>query len=1224
MGNGASSADVELHLRRWESAVNDINALCQSHRRQLGSSTDYPIGGGDGHGVSGAGGHYHHKNGNLCADDGELDIDRSLRGRRASSISFNNRGGANGEGGVSASSGAEFIIATGGAAEKERGGEARTPGKPIEFIAHASDNKRGGGGGGAGGFNGDISGVAADGSKTTARHANRQQLIDARRARTALFRSYVDVPFGLVVNKLACDHFATVAIALSTVLGGSAASTDRKLRVTVEDIFFAAHVPLHLVHKEGLCLTELYDIVREFVDVDNRFKRFQVEVLYLDIAPTIGQVEIGPNEVGDRQSKLQLPQFIKRVQHEIDEATNSVMILNYDPFILEQEMFVDDDEEEDEDSPFSAAAEGSATGAPISARSVAGLVSNTTNDPLMTSVMCNAASREGHPHSYSQDASNSCGTAAGGAGRKRQMRYRQNNKGAYAAAVEYRQAVSTMVTLCRGVTDEKLHGELEEVAINALYKAMTSHSTGERARGFLRISKVQEGSEVAGDVSASMAAREEAVMNNEDLELFFTPELASGKVLGSLAFGTHAHTISTTFSPHLVAVAWALHLINGASAETQNYGKGLPVGDIIHTMRLPSDVYINCDLSLDQVYLYAEAYLSKKGFSKNLTLSYHPVLTPIARENAAPTISVFDLESILIDIKNMNDNKDAPNCVMIIQYNAEVAHNVLGVTSTSQWCILAGYDSATQAVTLIDANMQTFSGKWTCTLDRLHVAITTYGYLLLTRAGAATAAGKAGGKSLESSRSSTPSAARSSERPTHQAVQSRVEMVNSAVLLDFKDTVHSFPFPPKPFALTLLALSLSQLGLEGATFDSVVSTLPFHPSSVLDGHFGLAALLICFRKYLSIIKKDQHFTFNETFFDPERRPNEKAFGDLLRSALAASKAPNGDKSLLILHYDHKLVKVLGSREPFGDYGILTDVGVDSVIVTDTNPNRFYRTWQVPLSMMYAAICHRSHVSRRSRGVIQVTHHAEPRPIVAPTVSRNLTLITAPLQNLFLVSPSPQIQALSIAFAQLGHFHSPEEIFYEAYLKTMEDQRRRGSQAFAWRDVDVSLAILNRKIDKKVMASVARKFIESRKVQNLTAEHLSDVEADMLPEMLCDACVDTADHLLLLNYDAAVVHGLDSMGSSVAIIKAFDANTCMVTLFDCEYCLFGLEWSVSLDRLAEAADLDNAGSSRYGFVKIKATAHTKRAGIGLGGAAASAGKAEGAASHAPREKHTTFV
>lgn len=44
---------------------------------------------------------------------------------------------------------------------------------------------------------------------------------------------------------------------------------------------------------------------------------------------------------------------------------------------------------------------------------------------------------------------------------------------------------------------------------------------------------------------------------------------------------------------------------------------------------------------------------------------------------------------------------------------------------------------------------------------------------------------------------------------------------------------------------------------------------------------------------------------------------------------------------------------------------------------------------------------------------------------------------------------------------------------------MDDQRRRGSQAYAWRDVDVSLSVINKKIDAAFIALVCSKFIDSR-------------------------------------------------------------------------------------------------------------------------------------------------
>lgn len=61
---------------------------------------------------------------------------------------------------------------------------------------------------------------------------------------------------------------------------------------------------------------------------------------------------------------------------------------------------------------------------------------------------------------------------------------------------------------------------------------------------------------------------------------------------------------------------------------------------------------------------------------------------------------------------------------------------------------------------------------------------------------------------------------------------------------------------------------------------------------------------------------------------------------------------------------------------------------------------------------------------------------------------------------------------------------------------MDDQRRRGSQAYAWRDVDVSLSVINKKIDAAFIALVCSKFLDSRNahksvVQKKTAERQTD-------------------------------------------------------------------------------------------------------------------------------------
>lgn len=1101
MGAGASSTEVDAHLKRWEHAISDLSALCAQNRRELGTG-----GGGEVNSPDVQSPKENDKAGE------EPEQERSLRRRASSLVSFNSR--------------------RAGPQSPDNGSVQVKPGG-LEFLAGVEVSKP---------------------EKVVEKKPNRQAVQELHKSRAAVFKSYVDQPLHLVVGKLACDHFATVAIALSSLLGGHSNAKDRRERVTVEDVFFAAHVPLHLLHAETMHLTELYDVVREFVDVDNRFKgSYQVEVVHFDVAPTVGQVESGANEVGDRQTKVQLPEFRKQVQGFLDEDANTAVVVNYDPFVLEQDTLQEEDEDEDPEDIGN------------------GMLSTTD---LMASVM----------H----------------IGKKRAPpRFTPNSGGTYGALSDCRNAVQFMVSLARGAATDRLHCEIEEVPLNSLFKAMARHSDGERAKGFLRITK-KATAEDSKSQEIPAAADEE---KPETLTTFFSPELCSGTVVGSLDNGTHASTITPALSPHLVAFAWALHFIHGSSENTHHYGRGLPVMDIIHTTQLPSDTYIECDLSIEAVYRYAKAYLTLRGLNTSLSLEMQKVATRISRDDAVPNISVFELESFLLNNKGVNTNPEAPNSVMMIQYNADVAHNVLGIATTSQWCILVGYDRDMQTATLIDANAKKFCATWTCPLDRLHKAVTNYGFLILSREEVAQVVRT----KLDSTRSSS------------NTKEKKVDIEYTP--FDSVEAFKTFPMPSTPFAVTVLAMSFVRVGIT-TSFDDIISTLPFQISAVLDPRLNVESCLILARHFLdrkSLTSKCSVKSIHFDKIDGIQTVPLAAFREIVKDAVA-----HKDVKTVAMQFHPNYLVINDSAKPFGGYGIITgfDAESDLVSVTDANPNRFFRTWHVTLQALHDSISILRHSGRRARGLIVFEKLDGEVESVPHGASRAFSLESVPLQNVFQTSPSAQVQSLSIAFAQLGHYYSPEELFYEAYLKTVNDQRRRGSQAYAWRDVEVSLAILNKKIDSRLMTLVARKFIESRKVANLTVEQLDEVEESDIPEILADCCDDAADHVILLNYDAKRVHKLTDMGSSVAIIKSFDPDTDTVQLMDCEFCLFGLYWSCDLKTLAHAADLENPGTSKFGFIKISNKKMEKRAGIGLSKSPNPSPLPTG--EEKPREKLTTFV
>lgn len=960
-------------------------------------------------------------------------------------------------------------------------------------------------------------------SNTGGSKHNRQQVLEIRKARNALFKSYETADFDNIDGALACSHFASVAIALSSLLGGHKDNADRKTRVTVEDIFFAAQVPLHMLHSGPPNLTVMNDIVREFIDVDNRFKgQYAIETLHFDIAPSIGQVELGNNEVGDRQSKMQLPEFRKGISHDVEEESEVVRIVNYDPFILEQAMLVDETDE--------------------------------GSDPTCKS-------------NFGVGMTNSFNIATGG------TKYKQVNDGAYAVVVDFRNAVQPMVTIAEGAVSDSLFGKLTEVPANALFKAMMSAEEAHRARGYIRIFRKRDNAP-----------------RSDEVPYFFTPELCSGKVLGTNVDGTHAQVISSIISPHITACAWAMHLICGVRPNTHGHGKGLPVTDIIHTLHFPSDIFLNCDMSLDQVYLYFQQYLREKLLDRNITLGLYPVLTKINREDAVPTISVFDLESILIDVKNGNEDPEAPQHVMIIQYNANVAHNVINIAHAAQWCVLVGYDDDSQVARLIDANPKKFSQSWTIPLDRLHKAMTGYGYIMVSRP-------KELSGSQQTSRSSTPSTTNlqfgvGALRHVASTVQRRLDLVREQQHnLHFDgsalpQSLKTFMFPSKPFTLTVLAMAMMKLG-HLQTFEDFIHKLPFDVNALILKNFGLECAKICLDLVIKSIGLDDQIAVSVRHFEKHSTGKLtvpiKQFTELLNKYVVGSV--NKENNVLIANFDGSQLNVFGQSNPFGNTGIIVDFDENESMVTvvDANVSVYHRTWTVPLESLHKAMQNLSS-GYRNNGLVVVSK-VEKLSLKIPEHYRIYDLSLLPVQNIFHVSPSPQVQGLSLAFAQLGHFYSPEEIFYEAYLKTMSDQRRRGSQAFAWRDVDVSLAIVNKKIDAKVMTLVSKKFLESRKVTGVTVELVDDIDVDHIDDLLLDATAPHADHILLLNYNTQAVHGLSNMGSSVALIQSYDPMSQTVGLFDSEYTLFGLRWTCNLSQLIEAGDLDNVGSSPYGFVRI---------------------------------------
>ncbi|EPY25613.1 hypothetical protein STCU_06630 [Strigomonas culicis] len=890
MGSGPSVA-VQEHFQRWEVALSQLEGIASANQKAL--EQDRLFGGAaEGRGVPAE----------------EAPAPNSMR-RPSSLISFTNNNANN--------AAAESVGASSSSIGQHRNRSRPTSPEARQLeVRQPFESTRG---------------STNAGSTAPPRHT-RQQVLETKKVRQDLFASYVPKNPEKLTDFMPCSHFGATAVALSYLLGGKKDASDRRQRVTVEDIFFAAQVPLHMLHTGPPHLPVMADIVKEFLDVDNRFKdEYILDEVHFDVSPTVGQVELGPNEVGDRQTRMQLPEFCRSITRDCEEESHVIRVVNYDPYVLEQEMRVDA-YEDDED----------------------------LSSALATSVL-------GNP-------------------RHQERVYSPHNDGAYAVIVDVRNAVQLMVTIAEGVVNDSLHVKLTEVSAASLFRAMMTAEEGHRARGFLRIAKKSSsGTGFMDDVSA-----------------FWTPELCSGKVLGTLRDGTHASAISHHISPHIVGVAWAMHLLAGTRENTHGYGNGLPVSDIIRTMHLPSEVFMNGILPLDQVYEYAKEYVHRR--SKPITISLYPVLTKISREDAVPTISVFDLESILLDVRNANDDNESPSHVMLIMYNACVAHNVLYIAEEPQWCVLAGYDQETQTALLIDAHPKTFSRTWTCSLERLHKAMTGTGYMIFSKLPA-----EGAGKSASTAEHCVGA-------PSNMApmVQSRLLLLQQqsrmGPLWETQTLVKTFTFPTLPVMPTIVAMVGSILLGKTITFDDVIHLLPYELSALIIRFFTLESMHVCLSKFLFYSGVADAIQVES--FHGEKDASGKVRLPLSKfEELVGAAAGDKDKVLVVL-YKASHLQVHGAHHPFGSLGIVTkyDSGKHSVTVTDCNPNSYLRTWSVPLQNLHEAITdEETEEKHRTLGCLLVSRGPRTQHNFKPENSRHFHLELIPIQNVFHVSPSPHFQ-----------------------------------------------------------------------------------------------------------------------------------------------------------------------------------------------------------------------
>ena len=1090
MGAGSSTAEIDAHVRKWDEAINALQALTNEHKRAL----------------------------HIDTVDNRHNKDLIEKNEAASNLDIK-------------------------AAHSFEG-------MKVSIQHHPMDSS-----GGSASIS--LAQTMNEGKKKVSRTHERI----ARTNRLQFFSSYLlsdetraEFSHAESTVSFAGSQFASAALALSQLLGGASNTTDRAKKVTVEDLFFAANIPLNGLYQQDWQLAEMYDVVRDFVSIDSRFKNdYSVECIFLDVRPSVGQVDRGRVEVGQRQYRRTLPEL--RQQIEEDLATgNASYIVNFDPFIVEQEVRqvegADEDDEGQTETMANASLEPGQFGLSITHEK--GKMALKPGKSLLTGGDMPSQEDGINFVTMPKTVSNA-------------------NAGMFSVVADMRQRVSDMVTLCEAtVVHSQIQGNLIEIPFKALYEAMTFSSEHScfRPRGVIRISH----RDVSGDK-----------LNEEtNVGWFYSDELCSGKVFGTTLNGINANVINFNIPPHLVASAWAFHFIGGTQGDScHGHGRGLPVGDIIRTVGLPHDVFLETDLPLDQVHMYLCEYIALKGMEDAYSLVLCPVLTKVNRANAVPTQSLSDLEATLIELEAANDDPECPSHIMIVQFNSFIARNEIkpehGIMEKTSWGVVVGYNSETNYVRVIDGRAKRNCTTWTLRLDRLHEAVTDYGYMIL--------ASKAKPEMQISGQ--VPVVATASPvgqlRSVPYAVARRFSLLEKQRKKFHvgNDLIKTFAFPRVSLPITVAAAALTRLG-RFTVVDSIVhessievnallrsSTSPHMFKRILEDYLDRTGLT---NDFSIEVVHCAHKGDKKTARIPTKEPllNFSAFCELIRKSDFSETA----KSIIIVHFDSTTIKVVGDAHPFGDYAVVTGMeerqdGHLTVCVNDANPNAFYRSWEMPVEVLFEAMTSRAADTYRTRGIVCIhKKSAAEKEASAKKDGRSFDLSVVPLQFPSLISASPHVQCLSIAFAQLGHYFSPEEIFYEAFLKTASVHRRRASQAVAWRSVDISMTVLNKYITSKFLAQMANSFIGCRNAPNLHARQEIS-EPDAVLAMFVDATSPNADHVLCMKYDVETIHGIDNLGHSMGIVQSYNAEEKTVTILEAEFAVFGRCWTVSTDDLFAA-------------------------------------------------------
>eukprot|EP01064_Diplonema_japonicum_P026569 TRINITY_DN3802_c1_g1_i1.p1 TRINITY_DN3802_c1_g1~~TRINITY_DN3802_c1_g1_i1.p1 ORF type:complete len:1014 (+),score=99.04 TRINITY_DN3802_c1_g1_i1:45-3044(+) len=470
--------------------------------------------------------------------------------------------------------------------------------------------------------------------------------------------------------------------------------------------------------------------------------------------------------------------------------------------------------------------------------------------------------------------------------------------------------------------------------------------------------------------------------------------------------GTRLMNVHQHISTHLVAVAFALHVLHGQNEKGLGQ-TGVDVAGLVRALRLPLSMVCDSDMPLLDVHDYASRFLELSDESNNddtRIICRSMALKDAWDTEAAPSISMMEVEEEFATELNKNKDPSRPRTVIMVSFNVNVAHDRLHMErempSDTHYGIVVGYDSESSTVLIADVSPRKFSATWSVSLFKLYSAMVTKGYLVFR---------KSGSKEQPSSR---PSSARSTSTPVD---------TTTFVVKHPQEFLPSFLFPPRVFSVTLMSVALTRLGFDTLPAE-IATNSDYDISFLLSDKLTVNDSQRVLERYIDNILDNQVTVQTHLLDLNEHAGIVSHWEDFLETIWQQDRT---SESVTILHFNGSMISP-SSEFPGGYSGILTGYDSDRKLVSimDANPKHFYRTWKVRVGALLKAVLNIDPESRRPRSLIRLFKRKK-----ADFVGNPIYKARVKTHHPFKEPPVPHLKCMAAALSALGYPTSTENILY---------------------------------------------------------------------------------------------------------------------------------------------------------------------------------------------------